>query len=566
MKRKKSEGKRLLCTMLTATIVLSLFTAGLGVLPVSADPVQVSSVNRDLPDYVQPGETFTVTLTQIGFLEPFNIGVVNETLPEGFEYVVGSYEGGAPQEKVIYDPANRTLKVPFCEDYSIAYDVTVTAASEDQTAVFSGTYRALVGDPFFENGTVGRDTEVIVDGTPPETYGHNPAKGATGVPVDTNIVVHVTDNYEVNPSTIAMTVNGFSVSPSKVPDPGTNDWLVTYDPSVNFGYGEEVTVTIDAADKAGNAMTTDAYSFTTQEEGADTTAPAAITDLATSNPTISTIDLAWTAPGDDGTTGTATAYDIRYREGAQIATEAQWSLATPCTGEPAPKSAGSAETFTVIGLSADTTYYFAIKTMDEVPNWSPLSNDPSGTTLPSGEDTTPPAVSNPTADPEVIPDDTDNNPLWGESSTLTVTVTDESAITSVTIDLSSIGGSAVQAMTDIGGNIWSVTTNASNGTDGWTGAAYVPYQLQVNATDEHGLSNTAVSIPLTVMKNGDVSGNGAVTLYDATYISKWYLGETGFETIIEGVADVSGNGAVTLYDATYISKWYLGETGFETLK
>ena len=47
----------------------------------------------------------------------------------------------------------------------------------------------------------------------------------------------------------------------------------------------------------------------------DTTAPAAVSNLATSSPTSSSITLSWTAPGDDGNTGTATTYDIRYRTG-----------------------------------------------------------------------------------------------------------------------------------------------------------------------------------------------------------------------------------------------------------
>ena len=179
---------------------------------------------------------------------------------------------------------------------------------------------------------------------------------------------------------------------------------------------------------------------------------------------------------------------------------------------------------------------------------------------------TPPSVTNPNATLVVIPDDTDNKPLWSENSTLNVTVTDASGILSVTINLSQIGGSSVQPMTNIGGDIWSVTINASNGTAGWNGTAYVPYCLQVNATDIYDISNTSVCINLTVMKNGDVSGNGVVTLYDASYIAKWYLDKTGFETIIQGVADVSGNGVVTLYDASYTAKWYLDKTGFEVLK
>jgi formylglycine-generating enzyme required for sulfatase activity len=48
--------------------------------------------------------------------------------------------------------------------------------------------------------------------------------------------------------------------------------------------------------------------------------------------------------------------------------------------------AGTAEAFTVGGLQDNTLYYFALKTWDDVANWSPLSNVPMATTLalPSG--------------------------------------------------------------------------------------------------------------------------------------------------------------------------------------
>jgi hypothetical protein len=52
--------------------------------------------------------------------------------------------------------------------------------------------------------------------------------------------------------------------------------------------------------------------------------------------------------------------------------------------------AGSSETLTVTGLSPDTTYYFAMKTADEVPNWSGLSNVANKETATA--DTMPPTV------------------------------------------------------------------------------------------------------------------------------------------------------------------------------
>jgi len=110
----------------------------------------------------------------------------------------------------------------------------------------------------------------------------------------------------------------------------------------------------------------------------DVTAPAAIADLAAMGQTASSIALTWTAPGDDGSTGQAQAYDVRYD--TSPLTEATWGEATAADGEPAPAIAGAAEALTVSGLSSQTLYYFAVKTTDEVGNESPISNGASATT------------------------------------------------------------------------------------------------------------------------------------------------------------------------------------------
>ena len=115
----------------------------------------------------------------------------------------------------------------------------------------------------------------------------------------------------------------------------------------------------------------------------DTIAPAAVIDLGVIGETTTSLTLTWTAPGDDGDWGTAAQYDIRYSN-SLIATEAEWDAATPVAGEPTPEPAGSTETFVVTGLSPATTYCFALKTADDVPNWSDLSNSAWGTTLSGG--------------------------------------------------------------------------------------------------------------------------------------------------------------------------------------
>ncbi len=177
----------------------------------------------------------------------------------------------------------------------------------------------------------------------------------------------------------------------------------------------------------------------------------------------------------------------------------------------------------------------------------------------------PPVVTDEQATPNVIPDDTDDNPLWGETTNLTATVTDVSGVASVRIDLSQIGGSATQAMTNIGGNLWSVETNASAGTTPGT------YLLPVNATDTYGNSNTTEKISLRVQKNGDVQpydGNGVVDFMgDAIYLVRHTRNVPGYENIRDNIADVTGDGVVDFMgDAIYLVRHTRNVGGYEILK
>ena len=157
--------------------------------------------------------------------------------------------------------------------------------------------------------------------------------------------------------------------------------FVTADSTLDLSFTASATgtatITVRATD-SGSSFVDDVFTITV----ADQTAPAAVT-IATGTVTSSSIDLSWTAPGDDASTGTATTYDVRYSTSA--INEANWGSAQLASGEPSPQVASSSESFTVTGLIASTTYYFAIKTSDEVPNESAISNVPSGTTsAPSG--------------------------------------------------------------------------------------------------------------------------------------------------------------------------------------
>lgn len=112
----------------------------------------------------------------------------------------------------------------------------------------------------------------------------------------------------------------------------------------------------------------------------DTIPPAPVDNLHLDYPAPQSIAVVWTAPGDDGAGGTAAEYDIRYSL-AEI-DDANWAQATPIDPGilPKPKPGGRIETIVVLGLLSGTEYFFALKTADEVPNWSELSNCASGVT------------------------------------------------------------------------------------------------------------------------------------------------------------------------------------------
>lgn len=134
---------------------------------------------------------------------------------------------------------------------------------------------------------------------------------------------------------------------------------------------------IKVADDDGNISAVSNEAIVTTG-GADTTPPAAAV-LAVDSFTDTTVTLSWSAPGDDGNTGTATVYDVRHLQGGTPIDDSNWATATEAAGEPTPQAAGNAETFTVTGLATGQQYYFALKTGDEVPNWSDISNSEAAT-------------------------------------------------------------------------------------------------------------------------------------------------------------------------------------------
>jgi hypothetical protein len=88
--------------------------------------------------------------------------------------------------------------------------------------------------------------------------------------------------------------------------------------------------------------------------------------------------LYWTAPGNNGYTGRAAGYDIRYQSYAKgpINTEIEWNNATRLIGEPSPSLAGGRDSIVASGLTYGASLYFCLKSYDSSGNYSVLSNSP----------------------------------------------------------------------------------------------------------------------------------------------------------------------------------------------
>ncbi len=122
-----------------------------------------------------------------------------------------------------------------------------------------------------------------------------------------------------------------------------------------------------------------------EQEETDAIMPAAIADLDAIDITETTLTLTWRATGDDGIEGTAAAYEIRYS--TSMIDAANFADAMELSQNLVPQLAGQMESIEVNELEPNTTYYFALKAMDEMPNVSDLSNVLETTTRPQEEET-----------------------------------------------------------------------------------------------------------------------------------------------------------------------------------
>jgi hypothetical protein len=261
----------------------------------------------------------------------------------------------------------------------------------------------------------------------------------------------------------------------------------------------------------------------------DTTPPASISDLQNNTGT-TWINWTWTNPTDEDFNHT-----MVYLNGIF-------------------KTNTSNPYYNATGLIANTSYEIGTHTVDIRENVNTTWVNQTTKTIAHSE-TSPPCVTNPTATPAIILNDNGRPRVQGtNSSQLNVTVTDDTGVDTVTVDLSPIGGYASAQMTNIPGtDIWTVTVNATNDKHG-------THDLVVNATDKAGYSNTSISITLSVRIRGDIypvaGGDGVVNVQDGFCMQK-YLAEEGPQPdmFVGDIYPATGDGVINVQDGFYLEKF-----------
>ena len=185
-----------------------------------------------------------------------------------------------------------------------------------------------------------------------------------------------------------------------------------------------------------------------------------------------------------------------------------------------------------------------------------------------------PGVTTPTASPTRILNDNGRDrvqlPVSTNLSNLSVYVTDDTEVDTVTIDLTLIRGAAgyeAVSMTLVSGTkqagTWSVVTNATRDDGQYLPGINMTHCLAVNATDTHGNSNTANCVTLQVLRRGDIDPesvlipqNNKADIGDYNEIARYTVGLRSMpDEFTAGTVPANSHNGVDMADALYIAMY-----------
>jgi len=170
------------------------------------------------------------------------------------------------------------------------------------------------------------------------------------------------------------TGSDFAAAPDKVNDPFWRTVVAEADFAVEGPQGIEWTV----ANRTGRYVMIDIKAMHVDAETGLARSEIAEMEVWPADETTHILTVAWTASGDDGASGVASEYDIRYSTSA--ITESNFAAAVPVQNRPAPQPSGTEQHCSLENLIPDTTYYVGVKVADEAMNTSTLAVTSGATT------------------------------------------------------------------------------------------------------------------------------------------------------------------------------------------
>ncbi|MBC8401432.1 MAG: PQQ-binding-like beta-propeller repeat protein, partial [Candidatus Marinimicrobia bacterium] len=181
------------------------------------------------------------------------------------------------------------------------------------------------------------------------------------------------DTYDLRMSTSPIdSANFASATPvSNLPTPTVAGSLQNFQVA-NLTYGTTYYFAIKTQDDEGLwSPISNIATGTTEPQ--DQTAPGVIADLTAGTVGKRRAVINWTAPADDDASGRPVqGYSIHYS--MSTITEGNFFDTDSILVPAAALEPGTTQTDTITGLDPNTVYYTAVKSFDEVPNWSAISN------------------------------------------------------------------------------------------------------------------------------------------------------------------------------------------------
>ncbi len=151
-------------------------------------------------------------------------------------------------------------------------------------------------------------------------------------------------------------------------------WPITATGYITLTAGGDLTLYVDMD---GDGVIDTTVTPTVTEQSLDFTPPGQVYDLAARVVSTGTVELTWTAPGDDLMAGRASLYEIRYY--TEPITLLNWPEAWAVLTNTEPITAGLVQTLRVEDVPTGE-WYFALRAVDEAGNAGLVSNS-SGVTV-----------------------------------------------------------------------------------------------------------------------------------------------------------------------------------------